>query len=398
MKILQVANKVPYPPKDGGSIATLSMTKGFKSLGHEVSVIAMSTSKHPVRMEDIPQHLRDDIHFVLVDVDTRIRPARAASNLLFSKLPYNAERFITKKFEDRLRQYLDEHPFDVIQLEGLYLAPYIDIIRKHSDALVSMRAHNIEHEIWERTVRQRRGMAKMYTRLIAHRVKKMELAQLNAYDAMVPITNRDEDILKSLGCQLPSHVSPTGIDMEKFKAYNGKPDFPSLFHIGALDWSPNQEGLDWFLKRCWPGLHQRYPDLKFYIAGRNAPAYIQNIKLPNVVFLGEVDNAYTFMQDRAIMVVPLLSGSGMRIKIIEGMALGKAIVSTSIGAEGIIIEPDKEIVIADTSEKFTEGIESLLNNFDKFEAIGNNARHFVERNYDNLSICKALTGFYKELI
>jgi glycosyltransferase involved in cell wall biosynthesis len=398
MKILQIANKVPYPPKDGGSIATLSMTMGFRALGHEVSVLAMSTTKHPVNLYDIPEGLRNDIHFEIVDVDTRIRPAHAAWNMLFSRLPYNAERFITKEFSNRLKHLLSEVEYDVIQLEGLYLAPYVPLIREHSDALLSMRAHNIEHEIWDRTVQQRSGPAKLYTKLIARRVKRMELKQMNAYDAMVPITGRDDKILKSLGCSLPSHVSPTGVDMERFIAYNRKPEFPSIFHIGALDWSPNQEGIDWFLKQCWPVMHARYPQLKFYIAGRNAPAHIQNISLPNVVFLGEVDDAYSFMQAKAIMIVPLLSGSGMRIKIIEGMALSKTIVSTSIGAEGINVRPGHDIIIADTPEKFTEGIESLLNNFDKFEAIGRNARNFVESNYDNLSICKALAGFHKELI
>ena len=226
----------------------------------------------------------------------------------------------------------------------------------------------------------------------------MELKYLNSYDAMVPITSRDGDILKSLSCTLPVHVSPTGINSADFNKYNSKPDFPSIFHIGALDWSPNQEGIEWFLKNCWKELYKEYPELKFYIAGRNAPDHIRNINEPNVVFLGEVDNAYAFMEGKAIMVVPLLSGSGMRIKIIEGMALGKSIVSTSIGSEGIETSHGENIIIADDPQNFTSGIESLLNNFDNFEAIGRNARKFIEAKYDNLSISKALTGFYKEHI
>jgi glycosyltransferase involved in cell wall biosynthesis len=224
------------------------------------------------------------------------------------------------------------------------------------------------------------------------------LASLNIFDAMIPITKRDGDILSSLGCRLPVHVSPTGINTNDFSKYQAKPEFPSVFHIGALDWSPNQEGIDWFLKNVWKRLLVKYPTLKFYIAGRNAPDHIKNINESNVVFLGEVDDAYTFMESKAIMVVPLLSGSGMRIKIIEGMALRKSIVSTNIGAEGIGVSHEENILIADTPENFTAGIESLLNNFDKFEALGRNAEKFVEENYDNLSISKALTGFYKELI
>lgn len=398
MKILQIANKVPYPPKDGGSIATFAMTKGFMQLGHEVTVLAMSTSKHPVKESDIPQKIRDDIRFELVEVDTRICPTRALINLLFSALPYNAERFITKAFSNKLKELLSEEAFDVIQLEGLYLAPYVPLIRKHSKSLISMRAHNIEHEIWERTVKQRSGLAKFYTRIIASRVRRMELKSMNSYDAIVPITGRDARIMESLGCSLPLHVSPTGINTADFQQYNARPDFPSVFHIGALDWSPNQEGIGWFLKNVWKDLHSKYPELKFFIAGRNAPESIQNIKEPNVVFLGEVDDAYAFMESKAIMIVPLLSGSGMRIKIIEGMALSKSIISTSIGAEGIGVSHGKEIMIADDAEKFTSGIESLLNNFDKFEALGREAAKYVEANYDNLSISKSLEGFYKELI
>ncbi len=398
MKILQIANKVPYPPKDGGSIATFAMTKGFKELGHEVTVLAMSTSKHPVMESDIPQKIRESIRFILVEVNTRLCPVRAARNLLFSKFPYNAERFVTKAFGDRLAELLLDEEFDVIQLEGLYLAPYVPLIRELSEALLVMRAHNIEHEIWNRTVRQRSGLKKIYTNIVAKRVRRLEVECLNCYDVMVPITSRDADILKSLGCTLPAHVSPTGINVKDFSQYVAKPEFPSIFHIGALDWSPNQEGIEWFLKNCWKDLHQKYPDLRFYIAGRNAPDSIKNIKEPNVVFLGEVDDAYTFMESKAVMIVPLLSGSGMRIKIIEGMALGKSIVSTSIGAEGIAVGHERDIIIADSPEKFSAGIKKLLDNFDNFEVIGRNARKFVEENYDNLSISKALTAFYKEQI
>jgi glycosyltransferase involved in cell wall biosynthesis len=398
MKILQLANKVPYPPKDGGSIATFAMSKGFRELGHDVTVLAMSTSKHPVVEEDIPQEIRDKIRFILVDVDTRLCPFRAMKNLLFSRMPYNAERFVSKTYGDRLAQLLIGEEFDIIQLEGLYLAPYVPLIRELSEAKVVMRSHNIEHEIWQRTVRQRKGLTRLYTSIIASRVKKMELDCLDYYDATVPITERDAAILQSFGSDIPTHVAPTGINMGDFGKYQGEAEYPSVFHIGALDWSPNQEGLDWFMNKCWKKLHKKYPELRFYIAGRNAPESIKNINEPNVIFLGEVEDAYAFMKSKAVMVVPLLSGSGMRIKIIEGMALGKSIVSTSIGAEGIAVNPGQDIILADDPQKFTAGIESLLDNFDKFEALGSNAIKFVEQNYDNLSISKALIAFYKELI
>ncbi|MEE4178647.1 MAG: glycosyltransferase family 4 protein [Bacteroides sp.] len=396
MKILQLANKLPYPAKDGGSIATLSMARTFAALGHEATVMAMNTSKHFFPLEDLPGELTSRINFHAVDIDTTIIPAKALRNFLFSDQPYNATRFFTEEFERKLAGLLQDDVYDVIQLEGLYLAPYVPVIRANSRALVSMRAHNVEHEIWQRTARQCRGIKKYYIRNLARRIKRMEVSYLNAYDVLVPITPRDAKIFSQLGCKIPVHVTPTGISSDMLVADRSRIEFPSLFHIGALDWTPNQEGLSWFLDKVWPGLHKNNPGLKFYIAGRNAPEKFRMINKENVVFLGEVDDAYEFMNSKAIMVVPLLSGSGMRIKIIEGMALGKTIVSTTLGAEGIQCEHGKNIVIADTPENIGEEIQSLLNNFDKFDSIGKQAMEFVSQTFDNKNITADLLAFYKK--
>jgi glycosyltransferase involved in cell wall biosynthesis len=396
MKILQLANKFPYPAKDGGSIATLSMSKTFAELGNESSILALNTSKHYFPPEKLPGELTSRISFYEVPVDTKITPYKAFHNYFFSRQPYNATRFISQKFEARLSGLLLEETFDVIQLEGLYLAPYVPVIRANSRALIAMRAHNVEHEIWNRTAMQCRGLKRLYLSNLARRIRRMESAYLNAYDVMIPITGRDAGIFTGMGCKLPVHVTPTGISTGSLVPDRSRIEFPSVFHIGALDWAPNQEGLFFFLEKVWPGLHKNNPGLKFYIAGRNAPEKIRKIEKENVIFLGEVDDAYQFMNSKAIMVVPLLSGSGMRIKIIEGMALGKTIVSTSLGAEGISFKHGKNIIIADEPENIASEIQDLLNNFDKFDAIGRQAREHVSKAYDNKQIISELLGFYKK--
>jgi glycosyltransferase involved in cell wall biosynthesis len=396
MRILQLANKFPYPAKDGGSIATLSMSKTFTELGNEASILAMNTSKHYFPPDKLPGELTSQISIHAVPVETKIRPLIALQNYFFSRQPYNATRFITREFEDRLSDLLHEETFDVIQLEGLYLAPYVPVIRANSRALIAMRAHNVEHEIWNRTAMQCKGLKRIYISNLARRIRRMEGLFLNAYDVMIPITERDAGIFKDMGCKLPTHVTPTGISTGALIPDRSLIEFPSIFHIGALDWTPNQEGLFFFLENVWPGLHKNNPALRFYIAGRNAPEKIRKIDQDNVIFLGEVEDAYQFMNSKAIMVVPLLSGSGMRIKIIEGMALGKTIVSTSLGAEGISFEHGKNILIADEPENIASEIQGLLNNFDKFDAIGQQAREFVSKAYDNKQIISNLLGFYKK--
>jgi glycosyltransferase involved in cell wall biosynthesis len=292
---------------------------------------------------------------------------------------------------------LNEKSFDVIQLEGLYLCPYIPVIRKYSKALISYRAHNIEYEIWERTATLSEGFRSKYLRNLSKRIKRFEESYLNSYDLLVPITDRDGIILDKLGNSKPRHTSQTGIDFASLVPTARKLEFPSLFHIGALDWAPNQEGLIWFFNQCWPKIHLQNPELKFYLAGRNAPEWFERIiKLDGVVYLGEINDAYDFINSKAVMVVPLFSGSGMRIKIIEGMALGKPIVTTTIGTEGIPTENGKNILIANDVDSFVEAINQLINDRGLSDWIGTNAIGFIQEKYDNLLQAEALIEFYKQ--
>lgn len=397
MRILQLMNKVPWPPKDGGAIACLNMTKGFAMLGHEVTVLSMNTSKHHISLKDMPAELRNRADFRLVEVPAYINWFEAALNLLFSKLPYNAQRFISDEYSFELVKLLTEKTFDVIQLEGLYLCPYIPVIRKYSEAKIAYRAHNIEYEIWARTASLSEGFRSRYLKNLSKRIKRFEISYLNSYDILVPITDRDGQILDELGNTKPRHTSQTGIDFASLVPTARKLEFPSLFHIGALDWAPNQEGLIWFFNHCWPKIHSQNPDLKFYLAGRNAPDwFVRHIKQDGVEYLGEINDAYDFINSKAIMVVPLFSGSGMRIKIIEGMSLGKPIVTTDIGTEGIPTENGNNILIANSAEEFTEAIFRLINDRELSNRIGKNAIGFIQEKFDNLSQAGSLIEFYKQ--
>lgn len=399
MKILQVTNKVPYPVKDGGAIACMNLARGFSLLGHEVTILAMNTVKHHITLTEIPESVKELAEFKLVNVPARISPVSALFNLLFSNKPYNATRFISKEFSDELQKVLHENEFDIIQLEGLYVCPYIPVIRANSKAKIIYRAHNIEHEIWSRTAVMAHGLEKWYLKNLSKRIKRFEVQTLNKYDLLVPITGRDGAILNKLGNKKPMHVSQTGIDSSVLIPNSKNLKHPTLFHIGSLEWSPNQEGLIWFFENCWDSIREKYPDLQFFIAGRNAPPWFQKMmNLPNVVFKGEVADAYEFINSKSIMVVPLFSGSGMRIKIIEGMALGKPIVTTAVGTEGISTTSDVNIVITEDAAGFLESISNLIENREYFNKISKNAIEYIHENFDNLSSAGTLIEFYKKHI
>ena len=402
MRILIVANKMPYPAKDGGTIATLSLAMSLRKSGCIVDMLAMNTPKHFCNVSDIPAEISSEISFHAVSVDTTIQASAALKNLLFSTLPYNAERFINKEFEKKLCELLSENNYDVVQLEGLYLCPYIPAIRKCTQAKVALRTHNVEHEIWQRMVENEKSLSKKwYKRIIAKRMRSFELAHINSYDCLVPITDRDADFFSQNGNAKPTHVVQSGLEPESplFAIDNAKADFPGFSYLGALDWQPNCEGLKWFVENVWKKYADRHSGAKLRVAGRNADNEFEKFLIFNGVdYRGELENVVDYYASGAIFVVPLFSGSGMRIKIVEAMAAGKTVITTPLGTEGIATGNAENILIADNAEQFLQCMENIEADRGLHEKISANARLFVRENYDNSVIAKKLIDFYSSQI
>ena len=400
MRILQLCKKFPFPLKDGESIAVTALSRSMNALGHEVHLLAMNTVKHFFPVEDLPDSFNHYHSVHTVTVDNRVKPLEALRHLR-GDASYHIVRFCSAAFENKLVALLKRNAFDVIQLETPYLAPYIDTIRKHSDAVVSMRAHNVEFEIWDRISQNTQfGPKRWYLRHLTERLQQYEIRQLKAYDHLAAITRRDLERFQQLGYEGSATVTPIGVDSSAYP-----PDFSSyqnqltLSFIGSLDWMPNLEGLQWFLDKVWPMVHAQHKDLQLHIAGRNTPKWMLQLKRPGITVEGEVPSATRFINRHSLMIVPLLSGSGMRAKILEGMALGKVVVSTSIGMEGISVDQGRQALIADTPAEFTAQITQAvqLQKQHKLEPIGREARRFVLDQYDSMEVARRLIQAYAEL-
>ena len=396
MKILQICSKPPFPYKDGGTLAMHVLTEGLIKAGAEIKVMAISTPKNLVTREELPEYYKKSVDPQIIYIDTSVKIIPAILNLFHSG-SYNIQRFYSKKFEERLIQILKENNFDIIHLETLWVTPYIAAIRKYSKAKIILRSQNVEFKIWERLAEiTGNPLKKAYFNLLGKRLKKYEISMLNNYDAIAAITPEDANEFLKLGCTKPVIHIPFGINSQDYM-----PSVPgaeiSLFSIGAMDWLPNLESVKWFLDNVWQKINNIHPFLKFYIAGRNMPPVVKELKIPGVIVAGEVPDAKEFIRSKSIMVVPLFSGGGMRIKIIEGMALGKTIISTSIGAEGINYRKNSDILIADTAEEFITMINKCIADIGFAKSVGENARKVIEDHYDNTKICLRLFKFYREL-
>lgn len=395
MKILQLCNKVPYPPKDGGTIAMYNLARGLAEEGNSVDILAMETLKHPA--DNDRSGIHPNIKLKHIFVNTTIKFHQLILNLFFDKTPYIAKRFINNEYELELIKLLDANNYDIVQLEGLYLAPYINCIRQNSKARLTLRSHNIENEIWNRLhSNEKLGLKKLYFKNLSKRIKRFEKSVLNKYDFLVPITYRDAAEYQKLGNKKPSKVIQTGIPSKDIVDTLKVRKERKLYFLGSLDWLPNQEGVLWFIEKVWPLIWHADEKLEFHIAGRNAPAWFPKlVDKPGIIFHGEVPRAHEFVDNYDIMVVPLLSGGGMRVKIVEAMAKGKIIVTTPIGAEGLDIIPNYHAIVSETPEDFATGVQILLKNTDFYIKLGENSIRFIKNNYTNRALAKELVSFYQ---
>ncbi len=370
-----------------------NLTKGLLEAGHGVKVLCASTYKHPFIPEELSVEYKKSTSIEAVYIDTKLNFVDAFSNLI-TRDSYNVSRFFSPDLDMMLEKILRADEFDVVQLESLFMTPYIATVRRFSKAKLILRSHNFEYKIWQRMARvSSNGPKKAYLKILANRLKDYELAIMGQVDGIATMSNEDTRHYQELGCTTPIETIPLGIDCAVYE-----PEFPhvfkpTLFHLGAMDWMPNIEGVNWFLKDAWKLILRDYPQLKLHLAGKASEKFTPTSRT-SLVLDGEVPCAKDYMREHGIMIVPLLSGGGIRIKIIEGMALGKVIISTSIGAEGIGVEHGKNILIADTATEFKQRIDEIHEDPSILERISKNAKSFVEHQFDNSVLTAKLLRFY----
>jgi glycosyltransferase involved in cell wall biosynthesis len=391
-RILQITNRIPYPLNDGGNIATWYVAYYLKKTGHSVDLAFLNTNKHRENPLSVASGYRKLFY---TDINTNITITGLIKSF-FSKTPYNIERFRSKEFEAVLIKALAENEYDIIQLEGAYMALYIAVIRKFSKAKIVLRSHNIEHKIWERVAcNASNPLKKLFIQQLAKKIKIFEHETLHLYDAIVAITPDDAAYYKSKNYRGKLTSIQAGFEDSLIASPLKRPG--SVCFIGSMQWLPNIEGVEWFLKDVWPLVLKELPEAMFYIAGKGMNTSFDRWKQPGVVLEGLVLNASDFIQNHNVFVVPLRSGGGMRLKVVEAMGMCMPIVSTTIGAEGIHCIPDQDILICDTPEELKNGIVLLLRDVTLANRIAQNARLRAVSEYSWETLIARFEKMYKEL-
>ena len=373
MNILFVVPRLPEPPDTGGKIRTYNLIKQARANGHEVVVLPFSGSD-------------------------RISAKTVLSALIYN-LPLSIAKYRSREMAEAIVRVIREKKIDIVHFDHVHMGQYIDFI---PGIACVIDEHNVECLILKRLSDNTRNFAKKlvlwreYRLMAALEVRVCSKAFRSSF-----VSEEDRQNYGKLGGALDNTVViPNGVDTEYFQpsVVNGQLAEESLVFTGSMDWLPNSDAVEYFCEKILPHVWEQNPRVKFYVVGKNPSENIKKIgeQDPRVVVTGGVKDVRPFVERSKVFVVPLRIGGGTRLKILEAMAMHKAVVSTSIGAEGISCVDGRDIVLADKPRDFAGKVIELLDNEAKRETLGSAGRQLVLGSYDWKIIGKKLNETYEQ--
>ena len=390
MKVLLIGNKPAYPKVDGGCVASAAFLNDLISAGCEVHYSFLHTDKHPYQEDAFPDYLKNDVHLSSAYVDTSVKKSDAFKHL-FSSASFNVERFYDKNFEDQLVQLVKDASIETIIFDNVFSARYQAGLKKsYPDLPCYIRSHNVEFEIWEGLAEgTRNAIVRRYLKKLAKDLKRFEIKAYNDSQGVLTITEDDKDELKKLGVTSPVAHAAVSVPISD---YTHDYSQIGLFHLGAMNWRPNVEAVDTVLKYL-PSWLEKDSDIHFTIAGLQSEERYDHLEDTSISVLGFVPDIADFVHTQGILVAPIQSGSGVRIKILEMMALGIPIITTTLGAQGIA--DTSAVILADNHESLTESVYALRNNEKKRKELGEKAKSIITFNHNSETISKKILEFIK---
>lgn len=387
MRILFLTPQLPYPPRKGTSLRNWGLIKGL-ARDHELSLLSFRETREDVH-PDPP--LADACERVLSVPQPRRSGPQRLWQMLISRQPDMALRLASRTYDQQLRHWLAESRFDVVQIEGIELAPYVDTVRSASPApLVVFDDHNCEYLLQQRTFltdlySPARWPAAAYSLVQWQRLRRYEADVCRRADRVLAVSKADAAALKRLVPELDVVVIPNGIDTEAYQPATRGADQPhnQLLFTGTMDFRPNVDAALWFAREVLPLVHEEISDAHFVVAGQRPHRRLAPLKRdPSITLTGWVEDVHPFFEASSVYVAPLRMGGGTRLKLLEAMAMEKPIVTTSLGAEGYPVKNGRELILADTPSAFADGVVSLLRSEKRRSELGKRGRAFVEEQYD----------------
>lgn len=381
MNILAVSRYLPSPTW-GGGIRTYYLLKALAKQ-HRVSLLAPEEGADPADGAALQSgYLTGDLlRFPSMPVGSK--RLRQLTSIL-GGTPYSLVGQGVPGLRDAVRKLLEHERYDAVFFDSMFAADIPKEVRPRPDTLTIINQHNIEHELLARAAeRERSPLRRLYYRREGYLLKPIELGRCRQADLVLVASERERDVLGGLLPDTRIAVVPNGVDTAAFQREPSRREVPNrLVFTGSMDYYPNVQAVLYFATHCWPLVRARVPSATWQIVGRNPPPAVERLAaLPGVEVAGTVPDVRPYLAAAQVVIVPLLTGSGTRLKILEALAAGRAVVSTSIGCEGLATRAGEHLIVADEPEPFVSAVVALLRDAEARRTLGATGRALAEANY-----------------
>lgn len=386
LRVLVIDEYFPFPPDSGKPIRTWNLLKRLAPR-HDVTLLCHGDLT-PEQLEAAASAAIQVKSVAAIPADSGpLFYLRLLINL-FSRFPYSVSKHYTPRFRTELDRLLLSERFDLVHCEW---TPYARYLRRANVPPTVIATHNIESQIWERRAEQADGpLSKWFLALQAQKMSRFEKAAFRDSAMITGVSTIDTSVAKSWGASATRTVD-NGVDLDYFRPTSAGKDHEAIF-VGLLDWFPNTDAVTYFAESIMPLLLAKEPAMVARIVGRRASASFKAslASRKGIELSGEVVDVRPRVANAGIVIVPLRIGGGSRIKILEALAMSKAVVSTSVGAEGLKVTDGKDIIIADTPEQFASAISDLSRSPETRQRLGSNGRALVEQHYSWASLANEM--------
>lgn len=400
MKVLWLSHLLPFPPQGGVMQRSFNLLKEV-SKKNEVYLFALNQKAWLPMKEDVNRARNEFMKFCKrVDIfdlpsdKSKYAWYKLVGKSFFTKNPYTVNWTMSREMQNSIKQMLKRSQVDVIHCDTIGLAEYLKNIEKIPKVL---NHHNIEsHMMLRRAKKENNLLKKLYFYVEGKKLKKYEKIFCPLFDRNITVSELDKNRLQSLLPNLIIDVVPNGVDVEYFQSRNREAFSNNIIFVGSMDWYPNEDAVIFFIKNIWPLVKKKCRNATFTIVGRKPGSKVKRLVNDDssIKITGYVDDVRPFFDMSRVFVCPIRDGGGTKLKLLDAMAMEKAIVTTSVGAEGLEVKNGKHVLIADDYKSFALNIIRLYEDLNFAKYLGQNARKLVVERYSWESIGRKLNDVY----
>jgi len=387
LKILFLSQIVPYPPQ-GGVLQRIYNI--LKELGKETDIYLLAFNHADVldseeKIKEAKKSLLKFCKFVeiypLEVKESKFKFYFALLRSFFSLKPFSVIAHNSQLFRQSFKKLENQYYFDIVHYDTIALAQYET---QNKTVIKSITHHNVESDlIMRRSKAAKNPLKKLFLYLNGLKLAKCEKKVIGQFNGNITCSDIDKDKLLSINSKAKIYVIPNGVDCSYFVPNSDKEKNGTIIHVGALQ-SSNLDGINYFLNHIWHLIKKRRKDAKLMLVGGSVPNSIRKLgeTADDIQVTGYVPDVRPYVWNAAVFIVPLRIGGGTRLKILDALSMEKAVVSTTIGAEGIEVTHGENIMIADRPKEFAEYVVKLIENPTERKKIGINGRKLTQKNYD----------------